>query len=96
MRVASGCALAVVVALAGCGGSGARATSKAANCLTKLGWHVEHVSTKELRATRLRSDETVTWRPPAEPLYVFATANPPTYNTYAEKVALCFPQTKRP
>jgi hypothetical protein len=72
--------LAVVAALTGCGSTGA--TTRAANCLRSLGWKVEHVSPKELRATRFTS--TLTYRAPAEPVI-----ETPATQTYDPKLAAC-------
>lgn len=79
--------LAVVTALAGCGSTGA--TTKAANCLEKVGWKVGHVSAKEFEATRIHGGVTwtLTYRPPARPVIEIPSANVPNYD---RKTAACF------
>jgi ABC-type glycerol-3-phosphate transport system substrate-binding protein len=79
--------LAVVLALAGCGGSGA--TGKAKTCREKHGWKVEQVSTSELTATRVHAGLTVTltYRPPAQPVIEIPSANIQAANGLA---AACF------
>jgi hypothetical protein len=78
--------LAVVTALAGCGGTGA--TTNAANCLEKVGWKVERLSSKELEASRVHAGITwtLTYRPPAEPVIEI----PSTSISYDRKTAACF------
>ena len=72
--------LAVVLPLAGCGGTGA--TTKAATCLKDHGWKVEQVSNKELTATRIRGGLTLTltYRPPSQPVIEIPSANAPKYD----------------
>jgi ABC-type glycerol-3-phosphate transport system substrate-binding protein len=79
--------LAVVTALAGCGSTGA--TTKAANCLEKVGWKVDGVSAKKLEATRVHAGLTwtLTYRPPAQPVIEIPSASTPTYDP---KTAACF------
>lgn len=79
--------LAVVAALAGCGTTGA--TTKAANCLEKVGWKVKRVSAKELEASGVHGGLTwiLRYRPPVEPVIEIPSASIPTYDG---KTAACF------
>lgn len=72
--------LALVLPLAGCGGTGA--TSKAASCLENHGWKVQRVSNKELTATRVRAGLTLTltYRPPSQPVIEIPSASIPKYD----------------